>query len=68
MPKNKTHSGAKKRFRVTGNGKIMRRQAGRNHLLQNKPRQRKRRLFDEVEVSRSDRKNIRRMINGTGGG
>lgn len=68
MPKNKSHSGAKKRFRVTGNGKIMRRQANRNHLLQHKPSSRKRRLDGQVEVSRSERKNVRRMINGTGGG
>lgn len=32
MPKNKTHSGAKKRFRVTGSGKIMREQANKRHL------------------------------------
>lgn len=67
MPKNKSHSGARKRFKVTGSGKLMRRQAHRNHYLQHKPGQRKRRLYQDVEVSRSDRKNIRRMINGTGG-
>lgn len=67
MPKNKSHSGARKRFRVTGTGKVLRRQAHRNHYLQHKPSQRKRRLDRDVEVSRSDRKNIRRMINGTGG-
>ena len=33
MPKMKTHSGAKKRFRVTGKGKLMREQANRRHLL-----------------------------------
>lgn len=66
MHKNKSHSGARRRFRVTGSGKIMRRQANRNHLLQHKPSQRKRRLSDEIEVSRSDRKNVRRMIHGTG--
>ena len=36
MPKNKTHSGAKKRFRTTGSGKIMREQAGARHLLEHK--------------------------------
>lgn len=66
MHKNKTHSGAKRRFRTTRNGKIMRRQANRNHLLQHKPSQRKRRLAGQVQVSRSDRKNVRRMIRGTG--
>ena len=36
MPKNKTHSGAKKRFRLTGSGKVMRGQAGKRHLLEHK--------------------------------
>ena len=36
MPKMKTHSGAKKRFRLTGNGKVMREQAGGRHLLEHK--------------------------------
>ena len=36
MPKMKTHSGAKKRFRVTGTGKVMREQAGGRHLLEHK--------------------------------
>lgn len=66
MPKNKSHSGANKRFRVTGSGKIMRRRAHRAHYLEHKPSQRTRRLYDDVVVSRSDRKNIRRMIKGTG--
>ena len=34
MPKNKTHSGAKKRFRVTGSGKLMRERANKRHLLE----------------------------------
>lgn len=65
MPKNKTHSGARKRFRVTGSGKIIRRRANRRHYLEHKSSQRTRRLYDDVEVSRADRKNARRMINGT---
>ncbi len=36
MPKNKTHSGAKKRFKVTGSGKILRERAGKRHLLEHK--------------------------------
>jgi large subunit ribosomal protein L35 len=36
MPKNKTHSGASKRFRTTGTGKIVREKAGRRHLLEHK--------------------------------
>jgi hypothetical protein len=37
MPKNKTHSGAKKRFKVTGSGKILREKAGKRHNLEKKP-------------------------------
>jgi large subunit ribosomal protein L35 len=37
MPKMKTHSGAKKRFRVTGSGKLMREQANRRHLFDQAP-------------------------------
>jgi large subunit ribosomal protein L35 len=44
MPKMKTHSGAKKRFRVTGTGKLMHRQAGKMHLNEHKPSTRTRRL------------------------
>ena len=44
MPKMKTHRGAAKRFKVTGSGKIMRRQANLNHILEKKPPKRKRRL------------------------
>ena len=36
MPKMKTHSGAKKRFKTTGTGKLMRRKRNRNHLLEKK--------------------------------
>jgi large subunit ribosomal protein L35 len=62
MPKNKTHSGASKRFRITGSGKIMRRRAGRNHLLEHKPSTRTRRLWNEVEASSADRKMIKRLL------
>ncbi len=62
MPKNKTHSGAKKRFRVTGSGKIMRERAGRRHLLEHKPARRKRRLEADVQVSQNDRKEVRRLL------
>lgn len=62
MPKNKTHSGAKKRFRVTGSGKIMREQAGKRHLLEHKSSRRKRRLTGDLEVARADQKNIRNLL------
>jgi len=62
MPKSKTHSGSAKRFRITGSGKIMRRRANRNHLLEHKPSRRTRRLYNEVELSASDTKRIKRLL------
>src|SRR5437588_533256 len=56
MPKMKTHSGAKKRFRVTGKGVLMRERANRRHLLENKPSTRTRRLALDVTVTPTDRK------------
>jgi len=44
MPKLKTHSGAKKRFRVTATGKVVYKKSGRSHLLSGKPQTRIRRL------------------------
>lgn len=50
MPKNKTHSGAKKRFKVTGSGKILRERAGKRHLLEHKSSKLTRRLTDRKSV------------------
>lgn len=62
MPKNKTHSGAKKRFRITGTGKVMREQANKRHLLEHKPSSRKRRLSDDVAVSEADTPKIKKLL------
>ncbi|PSK97639.1 LSU ribosomal protein L35P [Murinocardiopsis flavida] len=62
MPKNKTHSGAKDRFRVTGSGKIMRRRANKNHILEHKPSKRKRRLSDEVVLAPADTRKIKKLL------
>ena len=62
MPKMKTHSGSAKRFRVTGSGKILRRRANRNHLLEHKPSTRTRRLFNEVEIAPADAKRIKKLL------
>ncbi len=62
MPKMKTHSGAKKRFRVTGSGKIMRRRAGKMHLNEHKPSTRTRRLDNDVVLSPADTKAARRLL------
>ena len=62
MPKMKTHSGAKKRFRVTGSGKIMREQAGNRHLLEHKSSRRKRRLASDLVVSPTDAPKIKKLL------
>ena len=64
MPKNKTHSGAKKRFRVTGSGKIMREQANKRHLLEGKATKRTRRLDGRTVVAANDTKRVNKMLNG----
>ncbi|PRY17580.1 50S ribosomal protein L35 [Kineococcus rhizosphaerae] len=62
MPKNKTHSGAKKRFRITGTGKVMREQANKRHLLEVKPSKRTRRLSVDQVVSPADAKKIKKLL------
>ncbi|WP_061295336.1 50S ribosomal protein L35 [Herbidospora cretacea] len=62
MPKMKTHSGAKKRFRVTGSGKIIRRRANRKHLFEHKPSTRTRRLEGDVVMSAADTKKIKKLL------
>ena len=62
MPKNKTHSGAKKRFRVTGSGKIMRERANNVHKFHEKTPQHARRLANDVEVSKADVKKIKKLL------
>ena len=62
MPKNKTHSGAKKRFRVTGSGKLMREQANKRHLLEVKSDQRRRR--EEARAARRAEKHAGRTPKG----
>jgi large subunit ribosomal protein L35 len=62
MPKRKTDRGAAARFKVTGTGRIRRRQQNRRHLLEHKNSVRTRRLGREVDVSPADEKNIRRLL------
>ena len=62
MPKQKTHSGAKKRFKVTGTGKIMREQANRRHLLEVKSSKSTRRLAADLEVAPADLKRVKKML------
>jgi large subunit ribosomal protein L35 len=62
MPKMKTHSGSKKRFRKTGAGKLRARHAFTSHNLGKKNRKRKRRLSGAVEVAQQDRKRVTRLL------
>ena len=62
MPKMKTHSGAKKRFKVTGTGKLRRLQVNKNHILEKKAPKRKRRLSGETDVAPGDASRINRML------
>jgi large subunit ribosomal protein L35 len=64
MPKAKTHSGASKRFRTTGTGKIMREKAGKRHLLEHKSSRRTRRLDGTQVVAANDVTRVKKMLNG----
>ncbi len=62
MPKMKTHSGAAKRFKLTGTGKVMRRRANRNHLLEHKSSRVTRRLAGERAVAANDVREIKKLL------
>jgi len=62
MPKLKTRKAASKRFRVTATGKIMRRKAFKNHLLQHKTASKKQKLSKMAVVDESDAENVRLML------
>ncbi len=64
MPKMKTHSGAKKRFRKTATGKLRGRHSMTSHILEKKSANRKRRLGRPVEVSDADAKRVRGLLGG----
>ncbi|MFW6599506.1 50S ribosomal protein L35 [Propionibacteriaceae bacterium Y2011] len=62
MPKMKTHSGAKKRFKITGTGKVLHRQAGKMHINEHKPTKQKRRLEGTKELSPNDTRQARKLL------
>jgi len=62
MPKQKTHSGAKKRFRVTGSGKVMHEQINKKHRLEVKTSKRSRKLSQDKVVAKSDEKRVKRLL------
>jgi large subunit ribosomal protein L35 len=62
MPKMKSHSGARKRFKVTGTGKVRRRNSNLNHILEKKAPKRKRNLRGTSEVAKSDLPTIKHLL------
>ena len=63
MPKVKTKSGAKKRFKLTASGKIKRKHAFKSHILTKKSKKRKRNLTQFTVVDKSDINNVKEMLN-----
>lgn len=63
MPKMKTNSSAKKRFKVTGSGKIKRKHAFKSHILTKKSKKRKRNLTQSGLVDKVDESNVKFMLN-----
>ena len=63
MPKVKTNSGAKKRFRFTGTGKIKRHHAYHSHILTKKTKKQKRNLVHSTLVDSSNMKQVRDLLN-----
>ena len=66
MPKMKSHSGAKKRFKKTGSGKLQARHAFSSHILEKKSPKRKRSFALDRDISRADAKAVTRMLGGNG--
>lgn len=64
MPKMKSHSGAKKRFKRTAKGHIKRKKAYKSHILTKKSPKRKRQLRKDTLVDQTDKKKIEKLLNG----
>ena len=62
MPKQKTHSGAKKKFKVTGTGKLLRRSANQSHNLEHKSPKQKRKFSKNHAVDTANEKTVERML------
>ena len=62
MPKMKTNSSAKKRFTITGSGKIKRKKAFKSHILTKKETKQKRNLGYDAIVKKCDEKNVKHML------
>ena len=68
MPKMKTHSGSKKRFRKTAKGKLRGRRAYSSHILEKKSPKRKRRMSRPVEIKRVDERRVNTLLGKSRGG
>jgi len=66
MPKMKSHSGAAKRFKKTGSGKLRGRNAYSSHILEKKSPKRKRGFRKGMEVSKADAPTVRKLLQGGG--
>ena len=66
MPKMKSHSGAKKRFKLTGTGKVQGRHAYSSHILEKKSPKRKRSFGLDRDISPADAKRIKKLLGGQG--
>lgn len=64
MPKQKTHRGAAKRFKLTAKGKVKRRHSMMNHILTEKSQKRKRKLRKQTDVAGAFAKTIKGMLHG----
>ena len=62
MPKNKTHSGTKKRFKVTGSGKLRRERANKRHLLEHKSSRVTRRLTGTEQLAPGDTATAKKLL------
>jgi large subunit ribosomal protein L35 len=62
MPKNKTHSGTSKRFKITGSGKVLHERAGKRHLLEHKPSTKTRALTGTAELAPADAKKVKKLL------
>jgi large subunit ribosomal protein L35 len=66
MPKMKSHSGAKKRFKKTGTGKLQGRHAFSSHILEKKSPKRKRSMSLDRDISKADRRVVTKLLGGNG--
>ncbi len=62
MPKMKSHSGTRKRIKVTGSGKLMREKAGKRHFLEKKSSKMTRRMAGTTEVAPANAKKVKKLL------